>query len=218
MEQANRQSEIARETLGIEVDADVRRCTRCRRPARDDSEECDHHHELAKARKRRWAKKQRSRWRRQKLCTRCGGKRAPGSTWGCAGCLADLGRLKAAVVDRHVDRPRDRAAGFDARLEQSPDGKLRARRRFHGRAKRGRQSIAQLDEQDITDARRCVDHGIEALAYFRTDVVQSMPKAQREDVRAVALAKFRQAQRWLDEVIHRNDPKSRKAEERSEDD
>lgn len=227
MEQANRLSEIARDTLVVEVDATLSRyerrkldgiCTRCgAEPAKDDSalgERCYDYMLLAK---RRSDRKRRATWKRKKLCGQCGKKRRPGGRL-CPGCTVKFGAVPRALAEHYAEHDRDRVVGFDARLEQSPDGKPRARRRFHGQGKRGRQSIEQLDAQDMADARRCVDEGWQGLAYYRSAEVQALPRIQREDVRREALAKLRRGQRWLEEIIDRHAPKSRKAEERSEDD
>ena len=83
-------------------------------------------------------------------------------------------------------------------MEQSPDGKMRGRRRWRGRSKRGRQSIADLDHQDGTDARRSLEIGLKLLALFHTDEVKALPKAQRDDKRDAGIDYLQQCQRWLD--------------------
>lgn len=234
MEQpANQRSEIAHATFDLEV-SDYEQhlidgvCTRCgKEPARRDKDgdiisnlgkRC---HEKVKAYQRKYAKKRRKQWKRKKKCRRCGKKRVPGS-WGCAACLIELGRLskrgrpKKTVVDPHVDQSGD--SGWDDRLEQSPDGKLRTRRRFHGQGKRGRQSGSQLDHQALYDALHCIGEGERGLEKFRSPEVQAMGKVSREDARAAAVDKLRQAQRWIDEVIDRHVPKSQRRDRADETD
>lgn len=223
MFQANRLSEIPRDTIGAEVELLSKyeqrkldgQCTRCgcdlteaRKTAGFSMcEKCQGYVQEAK---RRSAKKQRLRWKRRRLCGQCGKKRRPGGKL-CPACTVKFGSVPKQLVDHYVDHGGDRTdEKWDARLEQSPDGKLRARRRFHGQAKRGRQSDAQLDAQDLADARRCIQEGWDGLGYYRTTEVQALPKIQREDVRREAIAKLARGQRWLGEIIDRNDPKSRK--------
>ncbi len=239
MEQAsNRSYEISHATVGVKVgrsnqtvdqlraarrqhERDVYQarkeqglCTRCGLPASDDQlcGDCASRLRPMIAASVQRLRRQR---RKRKQCARCG-ERSP-DRYECLKCLLKLGRMPKSAMPAHGKPTVDPATGFQDRVEQSPDGKLRARRRFVGQGKRGRQSGAQLDNQDLDDAKSCMDHGVYALEYFRTDAVQVMPKVQREDVKAAAIAKLKQAQRWLGEVIDRNTPKSRKEQTEADD-
>lgn len=197
-------------------------CTRCGCALSDERTQagesmCEPCHGYMLAAKRRSAKRRRAAWKRKRLCGECGKKRRPGGKL-CPACSVRKGALATMFREHSVEHGRDQpTAAWDGRLEQSPDGKLRARRRFHGQGKRGRQSIEQLDEQDIADARACIEDGWKGLAYHRSDEVQALPRIQRDDVKREAIAKLRRGQRWLDEVIERNSPKSRKEQAVAED-
>lgn len=227
MDQANRLYEIARDTLENEVPGDPPlskyeqrlvdgECTRCGVELPEDRKADGHSmcakcHSYVLTAKRRSAKKKRATWKRKKLCGQCGGKRRPGGKL-CPPCSVRFGAVPRSLVDHYVDHGGDRPdEKWRATVEQSPDGILRERRRFHGQGKRGRQSGAQLDEQDFLDARRCVEEGWQGLLYFRSAEVQALPRIQRDEVKSAALAKFSRGQRWLEEIIDRNSPKSRKS-------
>jgi hypothetical protein len=223
--------EIVRDTLVGEVDPPLSKyeqrkldgeCTRCgctltKARIEDGESMCERCHEYVLEAKRRSAKTRRLVWKRKRLCGQCGKKRRPGGRL-CPGCSVRFGAVPRHLVDHYVDQQPDRdAATWDARLEQSPDGKLRARRRYHGSGRRGRQSIERLDEQDMDDANRCIREGWQGLAYWRSPEVQALPRIQRDDVRREALAKLRQGQRWLEEIVERNLPKSLKSQEVADD-
>lgn len=232
VEQANRLYEIARDTLVHEVPGDPPlskyeqrlldgECTRCGVELSEERKEAGHsmcakcHGYVLKA-KRRSAKKQRLRWKRKRLCGQCGKQRRPGGKL-CPGCTVKCGVVPKSLVDHYVDHGRDRTdEQWGARVEQSPDGKPRARRRFLGQGKRGRQSGAQLDEQDLVDARRCIEEGWLGLVYYRSSEVQALPRIQREEVRHEAVRKIERGQEWLDEIIGRNSPKSRRKKEQDD--
>lgn len=226
MEQANRLYEITRDTFVVEVAPlskyEQRKldgvCTRCgAEPAQEESSLGVRCHGYMKNAQRRSKRSKRAIWKRKKLCGQCGKKRRPGGKL-CPACSVRFGATPRPLVQHYVEHDADPAvAGWKETIEQSPDGKLRARRRFAGQGKRGRQSGAQLDEQDLADARRCVLEGERGLAYYRTAEVQALPRIQRDEVRAEALAKLQRAQRWLADIIDRNSPKSRKAVDPSED-
>jgi hypothetical protein len=98
---------------------------------------------------------------------------------------------------------------FKRTIENSRDGKLRARTRYRGQDRRGVQTFAQLDERDFNEAQQCIGDGMRGLAYYRSAKVQALPKAQREGIRAEALGRLRQGRRWLDEIVEGNTTKAK---------
>ena len=108
--------------------------------------------------------------------------------------------------------------GWRVTLEQSPDGIPRERSRYVGQGKRGRQSIEKLDEQDRAEAVRHLELGVAGLRRLNDPEVRALPPIQRAEVTARVLDQLQQARRWIAEIHDRHSPKSRKAEERSEDD
>jgi hypothetical protein len=89
------------------------------------------------------------------------------------------------------------------RLEQSPDGVPRFRRRFVG-GKKGRRPIAEIDAKDLREAARALKLGTGTLASSATTAVQALPRIQREDVKNRALAALVRSARWTLEVIKRH--------------
>jgi hypothetical protein len=97
-----------------------------------------------------------------------------------------------------------RKDGFEARLEQSPDGKLRERRRFHGHGKRGRQSRIDLDLLAIRLAIRELE-----AAHARIREVKfkkTLTPLERREAHRDALGRAALAERVLDEALDRPQP------------
>lgn len=183
---------------GVSSDVESRRCARrgCRSPAAEDSERCARCDEKQRRYQRDYMARKRQEWDAAELCTRCGGNRAPRSKW-CTGCLIATGRVHLEDRKSHVESRRDR---IRARIVRGVDG----RRRYHGQGKRGAPSVDQVDSVDLRHARRDFDHGVEGLAYFRSETVALMPRLQREDVKQAAVAKLVETARRLLDVAKRH--------------
>lgn len=174
-------------------------CTRCGDPASDDSL-CSTCGPALREQIAASTRKLRRLRRRRDQCARCG-KPSP-DRYECLVCLTKLGRLpKSAHTNPTVDQ---RKGQWVERMEQSPDGVPRIRRRFVGQTKRGRRSIADLDRDDLGEARRELEIGMDGLAAAAAPSTQQLPRVQRDDVRNEALSKLVAAGRWITEVLKRH--------------
>lgn len=77
-------------------------------------------------------------------------------------------------------------------------------RRYRGKGRRGAPGAAVNDEQDLADATKALERGRQALAYARSEEVQSLPRIQKRAVLNEALAHLGLAGRTLGEVTQRN--------------
>jgi hypothetical protein len=182
--------------------ADPSRCIQsgCRERALDGKDRCAPHYAAARAADQRYKRKRRGIARRKKLCMRCTRrKRLAGHKWGCARCVAEMGRLNR-VGDTNVYKKRPKAEGFDARAE----GDGYERRRYRGQGKRGRQPASQLDEQDIRDAKKHFERAIEALRYHHSDEGQGLPLFQRQEIRNASDAEFNRAFGFVEDIWRRH--------------
>jgi hypothetical protein len=183
------------------------RCTYpgCPRHATDESVLCAKHLASQRERKRRSQNAIRAARRKAGLCPRCG--ETSTQDYMCSACRVIHARMRGPNSagehkQEHKPTKAQRIAERIIAWENSPTNA--GRKRLRG-GKRGRRSIETIDGEDLDDAKRCIDHGIEGLAYFRQlDKEAQMPKVQREDVKAQALAKLVECRRWLREVIERH--------------
>jgi hypothetical protein len=126
---------------------------------------------------------------------------------GCVQPIEDVAdRLEHVAVPVLANREPRAGTLFVKRLESSPDGRLRPRRRFIGQGKRGRPVASIPDEHDVAEARRCIDAAWNELQQYRQAVAQRVPSVRRDELRARAIAEIRRAARWLDDIANRNDP------------
>jgi hypothetical protein len=165
----------------------------------DDCLRCPRHRKMRNASSARYIAKRRTA---KKLCSRCVKRPRARKSSRCLICLKATGRQNPGV-DRSVDRP-----AWREDLEQSPDGKLRARTRYHGQGKRGRQSIGQLTDQSGTEARKSLERGLDELAVFHSDESKQLPRIQRDDIRSRGNALIAQVERWCQEIRDLNGDKS----------
>lgn len=219
---ANRQSGDLGDTLsGVDTDVDSHDsyesrkergvCTYygCVERADEDCLLCPAHRRLQRERNRKSMARLRKTRREKSQCVFCGEKLTSSDlparrakTASCKACRIKRDRFRSAVVDSDVDRPD--VGRWVERIEQSPDGVPRARRRFVGSGKRGRKSIESMDSEDLEAALRSLSQGTKGLAFARSQEVAQLPKVQRDDVKAQALAKLVSAGRWIVEVVKRH--------------
>lgn len=178
-------------------------CTyyRCSSESTDDSVLCAKHLEAQRARKRQSQNALRTQRRADGKCPGCG--LVETDDYLCSRCRVLQRRTKRAR--RGVEHKTEHnAAGWRQDMEQSPDGVVRARNRYHGQGKRGRQPIAALDAQDLADARRCIETGVRQLADADKPEIKALPRIQRDEETAAALSCIQRARRWLNEVLERH--------------
>lgn len=102
--------------------------------------------------------------------------------------------------------PRDRTFCSQAdRLEQSPDGKLRARRRYRGQSKRGAMPRIEADVLGVRRAIRELSASLKQLEHVRAD--RAMTDIERREAHRTALGRTCLAERMLGEILDRPQPK-----------
>lgn len=158
--------------------------------------ECDEHAAASRRRAAKSIRRRRAKWRRTGKCTRCGGKRSPASTWGCARCLIDLGRGRSPDVSTHVDKSNRIAA----QTAVDKDG----RSRFHGQGRRGVPPRSQTDEQDLLDADKGLTNGRNGLRLLADPIHADFPRAEKRRAEMAALDHLASACRFIEEVLDRH--------------
>ena len=170
-------------------------CTyhRCKCAPAEGAQLCPRH--LRKQRKRdaRYKARLRARRRHAGQCAFCPAK---SKTYRCMACVIKAGFAPRKSVQSSVDK----SARIAARTVMHGDG----RTRYHGQARRGQQSRAQLDEQDLADAIARLQRAKDGLAAARSPEAQLLPRIQREEAERAALAQLELAGRFLDDVGERN--------------
>ena len=85
------------------------------------------------------------------------------------------------------------------------------RTRYHGQPRRGQQTHAQLDAQDLKDARNLIDRGEHGMGEYATEVERSkahdpeaMPRIKRDDLRSAALHQLERAVGHLRDIMVRH--------------
>lgn len=181
---------------------EAQRCTypKCDEPPAEDTQLCTDHLADKRRRNKRHMKATRKQLRHTGKCTRC---RKRSGTYLCDACKIALGVFvfPTSNVDNSVDNSASKIPS-QWRLEPGT-----THYRYLGQAKRGPQSKALLDGQDLDFAVEEMQTARLALAYAQSDEVKAMPKAQRDDIMAAALAHVDRAERWLDEVRERHKPR-----------
>lgn len=171
----------------------------CPRRAAGDSQFCEWHRLRRNARQRR----DRAENVAQGKCRTC---RKPSSTYRCPACSLREGRLQPTNGGVAQDVA-DKRARIAARTKTHADG----RTRYHGQSRRGQQSHAQLDEQDIGFARKEIELGERGLQRYAREVERSkakdpeaMPRIQRDDLRSAAVHQLERAVGHLTDVMSRH--------------
>lgn len=172
---------------------------------------CVKHHRLYKRLARESMQRRREARRVANLCVWCPGDKPAGATPGSNSCLAcRVRRNRIRVSDAGVRpgvNPGDRQSRIASRTITHADG----RTRYHGQSRRGQQSHAQLDGQDIGFAERDTATGKSGLALYATEVArtkagdrEALPRIQRDDLRSAACHKIEQAIGHLGDVLDRH--------------
>jgi len=182
----------------------------CDDPAASGSAWCVPHWEDERRDQRDARAKLRKRRKRLGLCRDCGVKlrKDRGEKIYCAKHRVARNRLRAlAHAAAGVQRGVQKFERIAARTVRGEDG----RTRYHGQDRRGQQTHAQLDEQDIGFARREITAGETGLKVYAQEVERSkvkdplaLPRIQRDDLRSAALHQIERATRHLGDVLERH--------------
>src|SRR5678816_4364905 len=149
--------------------------TGCRRAPEDGSSLCKRPRKKQLKRQRQSMAKIRDRWEAEGKCRTCGTPRKEGQR--CAVCAA-----------RRPERVTDGAVNIAVNATPDPfrrdsDGW----KRYRGKGRRGAPGAAVNDEQDLADATKALERGRQALAYARSEEVQSLPRIQKRAVLNLSL-------------------------------
>lgn len=171
-------------------------CTRCGGEPADDSSLCPAHRDDERARKRLWMAKVRKQRQRHRRCRYCGGPRRLREK-SCLACRVRRNRLSALRV--RVRQGHDRAEQIAAATRQDADG----RTRYHGQGRRGNQTHAALNRQDVGHAERAFVAFKVGVALLDTDEVRLLPLVQRDDLKSAAAHQGQRVGRHIADVLVR---------------
>lgn len=174
---ANVPDHLARKLAGICV------YPGCPHAAHGDSLYCRPHHDRAKERNRRWAKKRRDAARQKQRCVDCGKK---SRTWRCPACW----RLtRTARVDKRASRVDKPAKRGHVKLEADSRPGRTVAQRYVGRDRRGAPSKEDTDRDARAELSRGIKVGLdvrdEAIAMLRTEAVAALGAIQRREAHAL---------------------------------
>lgn len=156
----------------------------------DDSDLCPAHRDDKRRRQRESVAAARAKLRRRRLCAGgCGRKSA---RYRCPRCRIVVGRAPVGRVARGVDN--------SARIRKGEDG----RTRYHGQGRRGRQTHANLDDQDLEDAIKMLEQARIAIAYAASPEVKSWGRIAQADAMRAALSKVALGIRLAEEPLERH--------------
>lgn len=179
-------------------------CTRpgCPHPACEDSLLCKKHRMLAARALRRHRRRRRKareiaekRWAAQRRCLGCGEKRLKGHEH-CAKCLVRFDRVEKLVGNHERNPKADRIA---SNTSIDADG----RSRYRGQGKRGRQSVAQLDDQDFRFALDALQKARDGIAFIAQKAA-GLSKNERKAAIDAALAHALHSSRLVEDVLDRH--------------
>jgi len=171
-------------------------CTSCGGPPAPDSLLCETHRDAARASKRRWWRKATSRYRRAKVCVHCGGSRLRGDT-SCLRCRVVRNRLSKVTPPEAV------TVAKSVRLAAATRTHADGRERYHGQQRRGQQTHAALNRQDIQMASESFAAFRTALALLDSDEAKAWPRGERQHFAAAAASHGERVGRHLDDVLER---------------
>lgn len=175
-------------------------CTRCGKAAVEDGQLCAKHLKKLRAADRRSVAKRRAARRAAGYCATCPKKKKRKSkTYRCATCMTKWMAANASVVSS-VDRFDEKQDRIRARTAVEADG----RTRYRGQTRRGRQTVGDLDEQDLDQLALYVAKAKAGLAYARRPEAADVPRIQRKEAEHAALGELAMGLRFGFDVCKRN--------------
>ena len=174
-------------------------CTRrgCKLKALDDGQLCKKHRTAARRATKRWDAKMRKQRRAAGQCASCGAK---SKAYRCLTCRTKRRARIATGTDNGLDKYAERMDRIRARTFVEADG----RTRYRGQERRGRQTVADLDEQDIDLAILYLTKCRGALRYARRPEAADVPRIQRREAEHAAIGELAMGLRFGFDICVRN--------------
>lgn len=166
----------------------------CESPCGDESLRCERHASADRSYDAARRAKDKARRRADRACMRCGHpKRKAGSKW-CLRCLIQLGRLRADHQKQHQKHA--------PKFRQVTEGDGRTRNRYIGHGKRGAQSTAANDAQDLVDILKCIEKCRDGLVAVAAE--PDLGRIERKAAEHAALSHLHLATRLAGDVFIRH--------------
>lgn len=185
------------------VSAETGQCIRpgCKVDATEDSLHCATHLMAERAYKAKWAKRRRKQARRARRCPDCP-QTAPRlkpteRIWCTAHRIARnrISALHAGGVENHVEK--------SVRIALATHKDPTNRTRYHGQQRRGPQTHAQLNAQDVGMADQSYQAFKAGLTLIGSDEAKTWTRGERERVVAATANQGERACRHVDDVLER---------------
>ncbi len=168
--------------------------------AAEDSSYCATHRDADRKHKREWRARQRRRRARNKECRDCGEKLGVGERIWC----------KEHRIARHrVSALRPAPGGVASGVEKSERVAAATRKhadgrtRFHGQQRRGQQTHAQLNKQDVVMADSCFDAFKAGIDLLGGEQAATWSRGERERVAKATANQGERTSRHIDDVLER---------------
>lgn len=172
-------------------------CTWCGKPAADDSQLCAKHLKRTHKRQRQAMAALRKARRKSGRCALCGGK---SQRYRCETCATKLTTSRVVSVTDGVTTYAEKQHRISARTAVEADG----RRRYRGQLRRGRQTVGDLDEQDLDQLAIQVAKAKAGLAYARRPEAADVPRIQRREAEHAAIGELVMGLRFGFDICIRN--------------
>lgn len=166
----------------------------CPKPKTDDSDYCAEHRDKRRERSKLAMRAIRKQKRKDRKCLWCP-KKAMVGRWSCPACTIKVGDRLREVVTPIVSMKADRVRAVT-------EGDGRTRLRYIGQGKRGAQSVAANDTQDLADILKLTQRCKDGLAFMAAQL--EIGRQQRKAGEHEALGFLHLAQRLIGDVLQRH--------------
>jgi hypothetical protein len=181
-------------------------CTRrwCRTPASlaDDSQLCQRHLKRKREQDAASAARRRAAREADGLCVWCPAAKPRPATQGSTACLpCRIKRNRLKIEDGVGTRlgHQDRAAAIAAATRKDPDG----RTRYHGQGRRGQQTYATLNAQDLRLAKTRWEPFSAGVTIMDTEEFKALHRGEREEVKKAICRVGNLLSGHIDDILER---------------
>lgn len=178
-------------------------CTRCGKEADEDSSLCRKHRRQRNAAAAACMARKRDALRAQGLCIYNCGTSVGKEDYACLACRVRIGRTQRKLVSLGsvnpvVSQP-DKAAAIAAATRRDPDG----RTRYHGQQRRGQQTHAQLNAQDLRMAIDSWEAFCAGVRLTGAPEFKLMHRAQRDALKTATASHGERLSGHIDDILER---------------